>query len=247
MPSSASILALAALLGPALASPPFARSDLAPRDNVCPQGIHFQANDWCSANKDDSVVLFVNDNEVQYGLPNPGDIITAVREGCKNGACKEESSLKSLWVKDRKATAGDLKIKMTTGVTDPVHLEPMLQSLQVTLDRVAKFRTEEYIEATVCPPSTGAQCPSTKKTVPQCNGPAVIVMQIREKDNSKDIWDRAIVSHITLEFTPVQKDALKGLCATLGGIGTAAAGLINPALGAIGSLAMVGCWFAKDG
>lgn len=235
-----STFSFAAFLAPALLAAPAFASPVMSRDASCPKADHFSKNDWCSTKKDDNVIILASDNKISYGNINPGDIIGSVRDHCSNGVCDTDWSLDTMWVKDKQVTNGKIKVKVATQVVDTVHLKPMLESLQWTLDQLKEFKKEEWLKPVVC--SSMGQCPQpTKHEEEQTKGTAGITIQVREKDNKNDIYERPIVSSLTITLTPEMDDVDKVLCQVMTTIGAAVAKAVNPVLGVIGGLSQLGC------
>ncbi|KAI1176958.1 hypothetical protein F4777DRAFT_544079 [Nemania sp. FL0916] len=219
------------------------------RETSCPKSKQFTDKDWCSDVKADNVDIRASDDKTDYGSVNPGDIIALVREHCKDGICEDGPwSIDSKWItnpdgdeNDKGTVEGSVIVDVVSPLLDPVHMDPMLDSLQYTLDRLKDFTKDHKDSTTWC---TSSGCSGTPAIdLEHTKGPSAIKMEIRD-DNAgdKSIYDKPIVSSITLTFTQQKENGgLSGLCSGIIGAASGIVGGVNPVLGAIGSLATLGC------
>lgn len=234
MPSLASTLALATLLIPALTSP---LHTFSPRDS----GNQCHKSDWCSKNNKDSVYIMVTDERIDWGNVDPRIMQENLLKACDSGICKDDVEVESKFIGNNQLDMGKFKIKVSTQVLDPKHVGPMIKAAKEVLHQLKESREENYLTANVCPVG---QCPSSKHKDWQHKVPAGITIQRRgtdKEDLEKSIYDRPIVSSLTLTFESKRDKKFGGVCGPLAGVGAAAAGLVNPILGVVGAVGAMGC------
>ncbi|KAI3318327.1 hypothetical protein HD806DRAFT_318493 [Xylariaceae sp. AK1471] len=232
----------------ALAAVAIAAPSVFKRETRCPDSDKYSGA-WCSGIKADNVDIRVSDKKTDYGTVNPGDLIKSVREHCSDNICEGGSwSLPSMWItnpdgdeNDKGLIKGEIVVKFPTALGDPVHLDPMLDALQFTLDRLKDFTVDERKRQTTCG-SSGCSSYGGEK-LEHTKGPSKITIELRD-DNAgdKSIYDKPLIDALTLVFEQKKEDDdLSGLCSTIIGAGAGIAGGVNPVLGALGALGALGC------
>ncbi|KAI0201997.1 hypothetical protein F4808DRAFT_459382 [Astrocystis sublimbata] len=231
-----------------MATTAIAAPSISSRETSCPNKGDFTDKDWCSGVQADNVDVRISDKKTDYGTVNPGDLIGSVRDHCSNAVCEGMGwSLPSKWItnpdgdeSDKGFEEGEIDVLITTAITDPKHLDGMLDSLQYSLDRLKDFKVDEKQGSTTCGASGCSGTPDLKYE--HTKGPHQIVIEIREENEDADsIWDKAIVASLALEFTQKKYDDTDGLCSLILGAGAAIAGGVNGVLGSLGSLGLLGC------
>lgn len=241
MPSFASTLTLAALLVPALASP---LVNLDPRGKGC----YGSSDEWCSKDPKANVAILVSDKKINWGNVDPARMTKALLETCHNNICDtDDVNMKTLYIKK-----GDIHARPSTGTfkvkvdqqPNPKYTPEIIRTIQETLQKLKESKKMKYTQAADCFNADGGTtggCSSPEEQEDwQHIVPESISISVREKEE-KPLYERGIVSSMTLHFESEENDTLKGACGALVGLGSAFAGVLHPMLGAAGAVGAFAC------